>query len=206
LVNGGWYADSRIPNLGEVRGKIVLLRRFALHDDDDQSSSHDQSEAQIGLNAENWIYNSPSCQYGHVCVQDFCEVLEPKSIERKIEFCCAHFERASATIGAAASAGGVAPLFLNFLSGSNLWNVGCWPERIAAKINPAVTAFLCERHATLTGDGSIGQSQEAGEDLVRHVGAVGVVVCDWVGKDDDWSIIRLIIAMNGWLSRPTTAS
>jgi 1-phosphatidylinositol phosphodiesterase len=29
ISNGEWYADSRIPSLGEARGKIVLLRRFA---------------------------------------------------------------------------------------------------------------------------------------------------------------------------------
>jgi 1-phosphatidylinositol phosphodiesterase len=220
VVNGGWYAAPRIPALGGVRGKIVLLRRFALHDDDDhdndQSGRPDRSgekEGGLGLNASDWMHNSPSCQSGHVCVQDFCDVLEPKTIAKKLAFCCAHFERASAGIGAAAAretAGGIVapPLFLNFLSGSNLWNTGCWPERIAAKINPAVTAFLCERHAVFMTGGE-GVSQAPGvvrDDVGRHVGALGVVVCDWVGKDDDWSLVRVIIAMNGWLLTPSTAS
>ena len=28
-----WFTEPRIPRLGEVRGKVVLVRRFGLHDD-----------------------------------------------------------------------------------------------------------------------------------------------------------------------------
>ncbi|KAF1826241.1 PLC-like phosphodiesterase [Dissoconium aciculare CBS 342.82] len=203
LCVNGWYLEPRIPSLGEVRGKIVLLRRFAL--DDDQGVNHDGSSAGLGLDADNWIHNSPSCLSGHVCVQDFCDVLEPKSIRKKIEYCCAHFERASAAIGKAAlsrDASVSVPLFLNFLTGSNLWNVGCWPERIAARINPVVTAFLCERHVTVVDGGAVGELKGTSDGVATDSGALGVVVCDWVGKDDDWNLVRTIVAMNGWLVSP----
>lgn len=188
-----WYTEPRIPNLGEVRGRIVLMRRFALAD-------HLKGEWQGRgwcLNAENWAYNTPNCNYGDVCVQDFCEVLETENIDKKIQFCCDHFERAA---GITCPVPGVTtdvknpvpppPFYLNFLSASNFWKVGCWPEKIAAKLNPAVTKFLCEKHDI--GDRGVdGPGQKFDGD-----GGVGIVVCDWVGKDGDWDLVRCIVGMN----------
>lgn len=30
-------------------------------------------------------------------------------------------------------------------------------------------------------------------------GGVGIVVCDWVGKDGDWDLVRCIVGMNSRL-------
>jgi 1-phosphatidylinositol phosphodiesterase len=76
---------------------------------------------------------------------------------------------------------------VNFLSASNFWKVGCWPEKIAAKLNPAIVEWLAQRHhAGREGDG-----------------ATGVVVCDWVGKDGDWDLVRCIVGYNAVLEAKT---
>lgn len=194
--NSRWYTAPHVPALGQVRGKMVLLRRFALADG--LRSAHDG--AGWGLNGEDWAYNTPDCTCGDVRVQDFCEVLETENIDKKIALCCEHFERAAAVVcplpGLTTDATHpvpAGPLYLNFLSASNFWKVGCWPERIAAKLNPAVTAFLCMKHEV--GDrGTDGPGVAFAGD-----GGVGIVVCDWVGKDGDWDLVRCIVGMNSRL-------
>ncbi|KAJ2897263.1 1-phosphatidylinositol phosphodiesterase-like protein [Zalerion maritima] len=83
------------------------------------------------------------------------------------------------------------PLFLNFLTGSNFFTSSCWPERIAAQVNPAMVAYLCTRHA-IPGRGS-------GLGLAVGDGGTGVVVTDWVGKNGDWDLVRLVVGMNARL-------
>lgn len=191
-----WWTQPHIPSLGEARGKIVLMRRFALAD----PLKAEWGGKGWGLNAENWAYNTPDCTYGDVCVQDFCEVLDTVNIDKKITLCCDHFERAAAVVcpvpGLTTDSVNPVPsgpLYLNFLSASNFWKVGCWPDKIAAKLNPAVTTFLCERHDV--GDKGVdGPGQE-----VKGDGGVGIVVCDWVGKDGDWDLVRCIVGMNSRL-------
>ncbi|KAG9943000.1 PLC-like phosphodiesterase, partial [Aureobasidium melanogenum] len=184
-----WFTEPRIPSLGEARGKIVLMRRFALA----EPLTHEHDGKGWCLDAQNWAYNTPCDNHGSVCVQDFCEVLETENINQKIGFCCEHFERAGAQVcpvpGITTDAVNPVPpgpLYLNFLSASNFWKVGCWPEKIAAKLNPAVTEFLCVKHDTAKGDN-------------KGDGGVGIVVTDWVGKDGDWDLIRCIVGMNSRL-------
>jgi len=186
--NERWYTKPRIPSLGEVRGRIVLMRRFAIHD----SLRGEHEGAGWAIDAENWAYNTPNDRHGDVCVQDFCEVLETENINEKINFCCSHFERAGESVcpipGVTTDAihpVPPGPLYLNFLSASNFWKVGCWPDRIAAKMNPAIVEFLCMKHDTEGG--------------MKGDGGVGIVVCDWVGKDDDWDLVRCIVGMNARL-------
>nr|POE47724.1 1-phosphatidylinositol phosphodiesterase [Quercus suber] len=188
-----WYTEPRVPRLGEARGKIVLLRRFALADA--LKTAH--GGRGWALDAANWSHSTPDCTRGDVRVQDFCDVLEPETIERKIELCCAHFERAAAVVcplpGVATDVARPAvppgPLYLNFLSASNFWKVECWPEKIAARLNPAITAFLCMKHDV--GDKGVEGPGEA----FAGDGGVGIVVCDWVGKDGDWDLVRCIVAL-----------
>ena len=183
-----WHTEPRVPTLGEARGKIVLMRRFAL------------AEPQRGewegrgwcLDAQNWADNTPCDTHGAVCVQDFYEVLETENIDKKINFCCEHFERAGEQVcpipGVTCDAANpvpAGPLYLNFLSASNFWKVGCWPDKIAAKINPHVVEFLCVKHKA---------EQGASGD-----GGVGIVVCDWVGDRGDWDLVRCIVGMNSRL-------
>jgi 1-phosphatidylinositol phosphodiesterase len=189
--NSLWFTEPRIPSLGEARGKIVLMRRFALA----EPWTLEWDGRGWCLDAQNWAYNTACDKHGSVCVQDFCEVLETENIQKKIDFCCEHFERAGAQVcpvpGITTDAVNPVPpgpLYLNFLSASNFWKVGCWPEKIAAKLNPAVTEFLCLKHET---------TAEGGGD--KGDGGVGIVVTDWVGKDGDWDLIRCIVGMNSLL-------
>ncbi|KAK0335921.1 hypothetical protein LTR59_001970 [Friedmanniomyces endolithicus] len=191
-----WWTQPHIPTLGEARGKIVLVRRFALA----ERLKAEYDGQGWGINAENWEYNTPDCTYGNVRVQDFCEVLETENIDKKIGLCCDHFERAASVISPvpgvttdAANPVPAGPLYLNFLSASNFWKVGCWPDKIAAKLNPAVLAFLCEKH-DIGDKGTKGPSEAVPGD-----GGVGIVVCDWVGKDGDWDLVRSIVGMNSRL-------
>ena len=82
------------------------------------------------------------------------------------------------------------PLFINFLSASNFWKVGTWPEKIAARVNPAITAHLCLKH--MLEDDSRVKEGEWG---------TGIVVTDWVGLDGDWDLFRCIVGLNSRLPR-----
>ena len=171
-AGGGWWTEPRAPRLGEARGRIVLLRRFSLDDGD--------GERGWGLDAAGWAFNAACDARGAVCVQDRCEVLAPADVAGKIEAARAHLERCGALALDGEEEG--APVYLNFLSASNFWRMGCWPERVAARLNPAALAHLCERHGAESGRGADWST--------------GVVVCDWVGLDGDWDLVRAIVGMN----------
>lgn len=189
-----WYTRPVVPKLGEARGKIILMRRFKLPEP--MKKLNDGKG--WALNAQNWAYNTPNCHHGDVQVQDFCEVLDTENIDHKIKVCCEHFERAGAVThptgpSAESQDSKAFPLYLNFLSASNFWKVGCWPDKIAAKLNPAVVKHLCERH-DIGDKGVEGPGQE-----VKGDGGVGIVVTDWVGEKGDWDLVRCIVGMNGKL-------
>ncbi|KAL1644777.1 hypothetical protein SLS58_004242 [Diplodia intermedia] len=182
-----WYTEPRIPKLGEVRGKLVLMRRFAI--DDRLKTEHNGTG--WGLDAEDWAYNTPDDTHGMVRVQDFCEVLETENIQIKTKYAEEHLVRAAELVcpipGITTDAVHPVPpepLYLNFLSASNFWKKGCWPEKIAAKLNPAMIEYLCMRHHC---------------DASRGDGSTGIVVCDWVGEDGDWDLVRCIVGMNSFL-------
>ena len=188
---GRWFTAPRIPTLGEARHKIVLTRRFAL----DDRIKQEWDGAGWCINAETWADNTPNdtCPSGDVCVQDFYEVLETQNIEKKIQFAEEHLERAAACRCVLPPPGSLEaqstepppkqPFFINFLSASNFWKANCWPEKIAAKLNPATVDFLCRKH----------NEDEKGD------GSTGILVCDWVGKDGDWDLVRCVVGMNSEL-------
>lgn len=62
-------------------------------------------------------------------------------------------------------------------------NIGCWPSRIAAKLNPAVLNHICIKHVL-----------EEDADW-----SCGIVVCDYVGDGGDWDLVRAIVGMNSKL-------
>ena len=148
-----WFTEPRVPTLGEARGKIILIRRFWL--DDSLKSEHGGKG--YGIDAAGWPDN---CEDGKVGggeilrVQDFYEVTESQNIEKKVDYSRGHLERAAEVNYRLAGMDGysevasklVPPFFVNFLTASNFFNATCWPERIAAKVNPAVVEYLCIRH------------------------------------------------------------
>ncbi|MCJ1223564.1 hypothetical protein MMC12_000207 [Toensbergia leucococca] len=185
-----WFTAPRIPTLGEARQKIVLVRRFAL----EEGLKQEWEGAGWCINAETWADNTPNntCPSGDVCVQDFYEVMETENIEKKIKYCQDQLERAAQCVcflpGMSAESAAPPPkqpFYVNFLSASNFWKVDCWPEAIAAKLNPAMVDFLCRKHNETEGTGGDGST--------------GIVVCDWVGKDGNWDLVRCIVGMNAKL-------
>ena len=148
---GHWFTAPRIPTLGEARHKIVLMRRFGLED----GLRNEWDGAGWCIDAENWADNTPNatCPSGDVCVQDFYEVLETQNIDKKIQYSEEHLARAAQCVCRLPEPGVLdaasvpkQPFFINFLTASNFWKVGCWPEKIAAKLNPAIVEYLCTKH------------------------------------------------------------
>ncbi|KAI0553302.1 phosphatidylinositol-specific phospholipase C [Xylaria curta] len=189
-----WYTEPRIPRLGEVRGRIILLRRHV----NDESLNHEWGDRGWGLDGSAWPDN---CEDGRVGsgiarVQDFYEVDQKTNIEKKIELARKHLERAAEGVCLLPDHEGfredapLVPFFINFLSASNFFNANCWPEKIAAKANPAIIEYLCVRHG-LNGKGPAG--------LKVGDAATGIVVTDWVGLRGDWDLIRCIVGWNAKL-------
>ncbi|KAI2606949.1 PLC-like phosphodiesterase [Hypoxylon fragiforme] len=190
-----WYTNPRIPKIGEVRGKIVLLRRHH----NDPSLDGEWGGLGWGLDGSVWPDNCEDGLLGSgiARVQDFYEVDQSHNIQKKIEFVRCHLERAAEPVCQLPGSKGHQdqdraaphPFFVSFLSGSNFFNANCWPEKIAAKANPAIIEYLCLRHAA-EGKGPAGRN--VGD------GSTGVVVTDWVGLDGDWDLIRCVV---GWNAR-----
>ncbi|SPN97770.1 related to phosphatidylinositol phospholipase [Cephalotrichum gorgonifer] len=184
-----WFTGSHVPRLGEVRGRIVLVRRFRVDE-----RVREEGGGGFGIDAEVWPDNCEDGTVGGglVRIQDFYEIDIGRNVEKKIALSRAHLERAAALEhGATARGDGEAlPLYFNFLSASNFFNATCWPERIAARVNPAIVEYLCTRHG-VAGEGEKGR--EVGD------GGTGVVITDWVGAHGDWDLIRCVVGMNSRL-------
>lgn len=177
-----WYTKPAIPTLGEVRGRVVLIRRFNLED----RLKNEHNGRGWGIDAGGWADNTAHavCTSGHICIQDYYEVLETEHIAKKIQYVTEQIARSGCCqypLGALDNPddGKRYPFFINFLSASNFWKTQTWPEKIAAKLNPAAVDYICRKHCETGGDWS-----------------TGILVTDWVGSGDDWDLIRCIVGIN----------
>ncbi|GAO17800.1 uncharacterized protein UV8b_02100 [Ustilaginoidea virens] len=185
-----WWVEPKFPTLGQARGKIVLVRRFGLEDE--------MAEHGYGIDAHEWPDNCEDGVGGSGAfrIQDFYEISESQNIEKKIEYSHGQLERAAEQAFALAGMPNYnaeahpPPFFINFLSASNFFNATCWPERIAAKVNPAIIEYLC---------GSHGEEGKGRQQLKIGTAGTGIVITDWVGANDDWDLIRCIVGMNARL-------
>ncbi|KAH7181049.1 PLC-like phosphodiesterase [Fusarium sp. MPI-SDFR-AT-0072] len=190
-----WWTEPKIPTLGGARGRIVIVRRFNL---DGEMKKTCWDGRGWGIDAGAWPDNCEDGKVpgGIIRVQDFYEITESQNIEKKIEYCRRQLERAAEQTFALAGMDGhkegasLPPLFVNFLTASNFFNATCWPERIAAKVNPSVIEYLCICH---------GEDGKGPNKLKIGSAGTGVVVTDWVGHKDDWDLIRCIVGMNARL-------
>lgn len=182
-----WWTEPKVPSLGQARGKIVVIRRFGL--DDEMKGEADGRG--WGIDAQEWPDNCEDGTGGGggFRIQDFYEITESQNIGKKIEYSCGQLERAAEQ---QCGSGNAPPFFINFLSASNFFNATCWPERIAAKVNPAIVEYLCCTH---------GQEGKGPKQLKVGSAGTGVVITDWVGANDDWDLIRCIVGMNARLQR-----
>ena len=183
-----WWTRPGVPRLGEARGKIVLVRRFNL----EEPLRGEWDGTGWGIDGSSWADNTPNamCPSGNICVQDFYEVQEPPSIDQKITFVREHMERSGCCRFNYDDQNAQVPLYINFLSASNFWRVNTWPEKIAAKVNPAIIAHLCSKHM-LEDDDRVKEGEWS----------TGILVCDWVGLDGDWDLVRSVVGMNSKLPR-----
>ncbi|KAK3398077.1 PLC-like phosphodiesterase [Sordaria brevicollis] len=189
LTPDRWYTKPDIPTLEQARGKMVLVRRF--HVDPSLQASG------MGIDGSVWPDNCAdgTCGSGKIRIQDYYEVGQTQHIEKKIGFAREELMRAAQQVFVPSgmpggeAVGGPLPLFINFLSGSNFFNASCWPEKIAAKINPSMIEYLCMGHGA--------PQKQPGELTVGDAGT-GIVVTDWVGNNGDWDLIRCIV---GWNAR-----
>lgn len=189
-----WYTKPEVPTLGQCRGLIVLVRRFDL--DDELRALWDGRG--WGIDAHQWPDNCQDglCSSGHFRIQDFYKVNIRNTIHRKIEYSRGLLERAAEQVCSPADKADLdaqtapRPFFINFLTGSNFFNASCWPERIAAKVNPALVEYLCVKHGV-----------EVQGPAKAKIGSVstGIVVTDWVGAHGDWDLIRCVVGMNARL-------
>lgn len=189
-----WFTEPRVPTLGEARGRIILLRRFWL----DDSLKGEWDGRGWGLDASAWPDNCEDGQVGGcaIRVQDFYEITESDNIDKKVGYSHGHLERAGEARFLLPGQDGYdegaekPPFFVNFLSASNFFNATCWPERIAAKVNPRVVDYLCTSHGV--------EGKGPNKLAVGSAGA-GIVVTDWVGANNDWDLIRCVVGMNARL-------
>lgn len=192
LTSDRWYTKAEIPTLAEARGKMVLVRRFNV-----DPNLPEAYKGGMGIDGSVWPDNCAdgTCGSGKIRIQDYYEVGQTQHIEKKIGFAREELMRAAQQtfvpqgMPGSEAAGGPLPLFINFLSGSNFFNASCWPEKIAAKINPSMIEYLCTGHGA--------PQKQPGETTVGDAGT-GIVVTDWVGNNGDWDLIRCIV---GWNSR-----
>lgn len=150
-----WVVNEKIPYLGDVRGKIVLVRRYTLSDQLSNPALDAVGELRAGLDATAWPHNATHAFHGPFCVQDFCEIMHTSMIPDKLQHCNAHLVRAASlthfvpgintdTVNPVPPG----PLYLNFLSGSNFFKVGTWPEKIAKIVNRGVEEWICTGYVT----------------------------------------------------------
>lgn len=183
-----WWTRPWLPRLGEARGKIVLVRRFNL----EEGLKHEWDDKGWGIDGAVWADNTPNatCPSGDLVVQDFYEVAEQASIDTKVQYVRDHMERSGTCDFNLDDPNARIPLYINFLSASNFWKVNTWPEKIAAKVNPATVAHLCTKHM-LEDDGNLKPGDWC----------TGILVCDWVGLDGDWDLVRSVVGINAKLPK-----
>ncbi|CAN6664150.1 hypothetical protein TRVA0_035S01442 [Trichomonascus vanleenenianus] len=155
-----WYLDNKIPRLNEARGRVILFRRFGCKDE--QKADH------YGINAQWWNYNCDQDDRGAFCVQDWCEVMEPNDITKKVGYINDHIKRAT-EYNSTAQADQSAKLYVNFCSGSNFWNPKCWPRGVSKGVFTGVS-------------GKIGTG-------------AGVIIIDYA-EENQWGLVREMVQFN----------
>lgn len=116
-----WYTENALPTLGEVRGKIVLFRRF--------------DDSELGINCRNgWADNTVFTMENGVTihVQDYYSLEIARNIDAKWEKFTAHADTANCTDA----------LCINFASGyTGLGNI----TAVSDQINPKLTTYFATK-------------------------------------------------------------
>jgi len=126
-----WYLNSKIPKIGETRGKIVLFRRFGIKNEDKKQN--------FGIDASWWSYNCTNDDRGTFQVQDWCEISSIDDISKKAQYIKdlskIAIDHNSTISNNQDNQDNNGKLFINFCSGSNFFDPNCWPSKIAEGLN-----------------------------------------------------------------------
>lgn len=109
-----FYLGEQVPEIGSVRGRIILFRRFGFNDRPNE----------VGLNAESWSYNTVEDDRGWLNVQDYCELNNDQDIPVKCRYSKEQIERSK-------SNNDDGKCYISFCSASNFFHKSLWPEKIA---------------------------------------------------------------------------
>ncbi|WP_349408911.1 phosphatidylinositol-specific phospholipase C [Pseudalkalibacillus sp. SCS-8] len=117
-----WYLDKKIPTLDEVRGKIVLIRRFDMN-----------KRKTLGIDVTNWKENTTffiDIPYAQFRVQDFYKLLTYFNIDEKWNMVESFMNEAQK--------GAMEHWYLNYASASQ----GATPKSVANKVNPYLFRYM----------------------------------------------------------------
>lgn len=129
-----WYLKNDIPKLGDIRGKLFFFRRFGW------TKEKDEWKSGYGFDAHYWTYNTTADDQGTFVVQDWCEIEKPEDVEKKAQYVKELCEKANKYLD---QDGKDDKLFINFCSGSYLFDKECWPENISISMNKnGLTSFF----------------------------------------------------------------
>lgn len=116
-----WYLSTNIPNLGDSRGKIVLIRRFPIKEKGEYSN--------LGIpsiwDLHDGVYENDIC-----CIQDVKNIRSDEELQIKIGLVKLMFERSNEYH----SSKDEPKLFINFCSCSNVMSKQWWPSNSNKKI------------------------------------------------------------------------
>jgi 1-phosphatidylinositol phosphodiesterase len=125
-----FYHDNRIPALGEVRGKIVLVRRFDLDSSDPRGLSPLTWQDNASFDVQYSASDNEKVTF-HIQDQYAVRTILPGSIDAKWEAIQALLDDANRDSSDA--------WYINFASGSS---AGAYPNAVAAQINPRLYDYL----------------------------------------------------------------
>ncbi|KAJ8102123.1 PLC-like phosphodiesterase [Lipomyces tetrasporus] len=123
-----WFLEPRIPQLGEVRGRAILFRRFGCPN---------EKWDMFGFPATSWKYNTTGEDMVNgqlLAVQDVCELPTSDAIKEKTQYVESHMIRAAQM--------GSNTLFVNFTTAANFWNPSCWPRAVAKTVRSGIIDAL----------------------------------------------------------------
>lgn len=125
---GFWYLGDNIPNLKDVRGKIVLLRRFGLDNRANRTGTK-------GIDASAWADNATFTinNNAHLKIQDeyVVKTILPKDINPKWNGIKSLLDEAKSDASDT--------WFINFSSGASL---GAYPNAVAGRMNYRISDYI----------------------------------------------------------------
>lgn len=139
-VNSGlWYLENRIPAMGEVRGKIVLFRRFPLDTTTADKTKTIADAAKGGINAYPFQNDATFTIEGppRLTIQDEFEVLVSDELDEKYDRVKDLLDQASAPTSS------MDTLYVNFGSSAG-GSLHTRPRDTANEINPKLVSYFSE--------------------------------------------------------------